>query len=422
MGTDEHVPFKSPKLIPVLIGVFLFLFVGGLLLVTFLDVPARELGPNSENYSSLGHHAFVEILKQSGFKVYRSHHFFYLQEHQKTVLFLEPDPLKWEKYTHQAFSRSVRRILQAENDIILACPKWEVTSRHPSQKEWIAGYRMISTESVNRLLTDLELPLRIFHQMPSHTQAIEASSRKTYDLKAESLQVFSISSNARVNPKVLAETSSGNPVVCLLYGFAGTGGKLIVVSDPDLFNTMGIGEGENGPLLLSILRKEVPTRRLWVDEVCHGLGYPPSILRALLTYPALCITLQSVLIGLFLAWLAGIRFRPPLPLPQRKRSLEEQVKAFTLITCASTNHGYFLQKYLKSVIQELSDHFPSINSLPFSKKIAYLDELAKARGVKYSLKLLYDKSLIAKKVSSVMTVARGIHLWREAMGSKKRIS
>ena len=243
-------------------------------------------------------------------------------------------------------------------------------------------------------------------------------NNKVHKLEVQHLQHIVLPYDLRVKPKILAQTSDGEIISCIFYGFAGVGGDLIVISDPDLINNMGIGKKDNGLLIVPLLKSLVKERTLWIDEICHGLGYPKSILRALLTYPAICITIQALLIGLCLAWLVGVRFRPPIPINARRRSLEEQTTAFANITCSSSKHSYFLQKYLKSILQELQEYYPSIANMPFSKKVEYLDEIGKFRNVPYSLRTLYDKSLKIKKMTNITTMAKAMHQWKLRMISK----
>jgi hypothetical protein len=115
-----------------------------------------------------------------------------------------------------------------------------------------------------------------------------------------------------------------------------------------------------------------------------------------------------------------VRFAPPRPPPQRSRSLEEQVKAFANITCFSQKHSHFLQKYLKSVLQELGEQYPCIVPMPVTQKIDYLEELGKARGTRDSLKTLYYHALKVNKPGNVILIAKGIHRWKEKMLSCKK--
>ena len=382
-----------------------------------LDRPARRPGANSESYSAVGHHALVAVLKQSGLAVFRGHHLFYLRTRGKAIVFIEPKLDKWNRYIHNEFDDSLRQLLRTNNTVIVVCPKWMVQRRHSENPHWVGNCELLTSDSINSWLRQLRLPIKIAHQRQSNIQASLYASNRHYPITSTPLQYF-IPGNRPIKP--LITTKSGQILACCLHYFENLSGDLILISDPDLLNNKGLGLANNGRLILSLFHDQLAGKQIWIDEIGHGLGYPQSLLRTLLTYPVNCLTLQVLLAGCCLAWLVGIRFRPPLPAPRRSRSLEEQVKAFANITCSGRQHNYFLQKYLRSVLQEMSEHYPAITAMPLKGKLEYLTDIEKTRKVNYSITTLYRRSCKARNPRNITLIAKGIHRWKEQMISYRK--
>jgi hypothetical protein len=89
--------------------------------------------------------------------------------------------------------------------------------------------------------------------------------------------------------------------------------RLIVVSDPDLLATHGLGRGRNADLALALLERLDPAggRAVVVDETLHGHELQPSLARELLRWPLALATLQGALALGLLAWAALVRFGRP---------------------------------------------------------------------------------------------------------------
>ncbi len=414
LGRDESIPFRSPKIIPILIGSFLFLFVAGVVLMTFLEKTDREPNPSSFSYCALGHHALVQILDACNFTVIRGRHYFYKHIQEKMVLFLQPSRRLWADYTHEPISTSLQKIVTNDNIVLLTWPKWRILHPSAQNSQWVGDWIFLSADDLSGFSSEMGQDVQV-KRIFANKSTLKTAWNKTYAIQCDSLQYF-----AYHQGKVLVSTQDQKPIVVEISNSNLNKGRLILVADPEIFTNMGVGKEENGMLALDMLQDLQPNKDVIVDEIAHGLGRPPSVLRALLTHPGIYITLQILLIGLFLAWLVGVRFRPPLAEPKRSRSLEEQIKAFAHITCAGNQHEYFLGKYLKSVIQELAERFPMIVPMPMSQKIEYLDQLGKAFGNPYSILSLYQKSLRVHHPRNISFIAKGIHQWKERMISLKK--
>ena len=408
LETDERIPFKKPNIIYILLGCFLLLFFGGILINTFINFLPNDVNANSNSYSCIGHRAFIEILKKCGFNVQLSHQYIHPYVKKTTILFLEPNLHKWNEYTHQPLGLSIDKMLNKGKTVIIVCPKWRARGIHKKNKSWLKDYVLITDFAVNNFLSMLNTSLEIVRLNKKSSKISIYGQNKLWQIHSNSIQVFKKNSLYTS----FATTVDGHPFI---YSLRINRGELIIVSDPGIFNNMNIGKVDNGLFMLELLKRTAPNKNLLIDEIAHGFGAPPSILKALLTYPALCITLHSIVIAIFIAWSTGKRFYAPLPSPKRNRSLEEQIKAFAGITCSSKKHSYFLQKYIKYIIQEVEEHYPCLLTLKFNEKLDYLEEIGKIRKNPYSIRELYIKSKKNKTGSNVNAMAKRIYKWKKQM-------
>ena len=92
---------------------------------------------------------------------------------------------------------------------------------------------------------------------------------------------------------------------------------LLVLSDPDVIATHGLGRGGNAELALALLDRLDPGGRavVVVDETLHGHELQPSLPRELLRWPLVLATLQAALALALLAWAALVRFGRPRAAP-----------------------------------------------------------------------------------------------------------
>lgn len=415
METDERIPFRSAQIGYIFVGVFLVLFLGGVILAALVNPVPENPGTHSYSYSAIGHHALLEIAREAGFKIVTMHRFFHLQGGgMQTILFLEPNPDYWQNYTMQSLQSNMESMLDKGSTIVIACPKWRYSGKSRQNSLWIEKKILLSEKEAQSIFYDLNLPLTI-SRSESNINSVEehwenGQIRKIY---TETLQVL----NGR-NLSPLITTTTGEILVGSLLCRRGT---IVVISDPDLFQNFSIGKEDNGVIMLSLLAFLTQgNKTLWVDEISHNLGRPPSILGELLAYPTLCITLQILLCLAFLAWMVGVRFQTPFPIPRQNRSLQEQTRAFANTISSGNKHHYFFQKYIHSVIMELIEFYPSTASLSFSQKVEYLDQIGKSRNLPHSIKKMYIQSQKMSGIRTIIHLVKGIHQWKQQMISYKQ--
>ncbi|MGB3966920.1 MAG: DUF4350 domain-containing protein [Planctomycetota bacterium] len=147
------------------------------------------------------------------------------------------------------------------------------------------------------------------------------------------------------------------PVIACEQGvLLGRIGEILVLSDPDLLANHGLPLGDNGALVLAIVRANKQDGAIVFDETVHGRRLDPSIWHLAGQFPFVLITGHLLLLLAVVAWVAHGRFGPVLPaavpIAAGKRFLIDNIAA--LLTRAG-NAGPSLRRYGRQRLRRAAD-------------------------------------------------------------------
>ncbi len=135
------------------------------------------------------------------------------------------------------------------------------------------------------------------------------------------------------------------------------GAHLVVLADPDLLATHGLGAADNAAIAVGLLDRlgAAAGAPIVVDETLHGLEAQPSLARELLRWPLVLATIQAALALALLAWIALVRFGPPRP---GERALAPGKAFLVENTAALLRHGgdpgYAAVAYLRAAKEQIA--------------------------------------------------------------------
>jgi len=135
-----------------------------------------------------------------------------------------------------------------------------------------------------------------------------------------------------------------------------SGGRLFVLSDPDLIANHGLARGDNAGRALGLLSR-IPGagQTVVVDETLHGFEQTPSLWRELFVFPLLSATLQGLLALLMLVWSGLGRFGAPMPTSSTHASGRALLIENTAALLGSAGHSaHSLARYLDVTIGDLA--------------------------------------------------------------------
>lgn len=289
-------------------------------------------GADSFSRSALGHRALVELVERAGKTVFVSR-FAPLAELGPEVGFLVLEPPVTMDGGDLALLVSDALDLGSRVVVVLPKRRWLPDPKRP---EWIADSRLVPQGEIHRMLDDL---------VGAVEQSLDAAGMPvaaTGSLWLRRLDGDPVPGGWVVRAPLAGERPELDQAQVLVpadpddpHGFeplAATDAgmlvarhrqlPLVIVSDPDLVATHGLGRGDNAVLALSLLR--AGGERAWVvDETVHGFERAPALFRGLLEPPLLPVTVHLGLLSLLALWLAVLRFgAPERPAPALGRGSE----------------------------------------------------------------------------------------------------
>ena len=359
---------------------------------------------DSFSRSAVGHHAAVELLRRMGWQVVVSRHRTDARAKEGAVVaLLEP------RVGPDDAAR--RRTLGAVNDaarwLLVVLPKREAIP-DPARPRLVAMADPLPPGDAQRVLDALELDAKVVRPEKKITAWRGG-------LPAPELEGPQLVTSTHLKPLLSADAG-------MLVGEVDVPGewRTIVLADPDVIATHGLGRGANAVLLVRLLeRLGAGGRTVVVDETLHGHEEQPSISRALVRFPLVLATLSAVLAAALLAWAAAVRFgrpRPPDPaLAPGKLFLVEQ-------TAGLLRHGGRAGDAAAAYLRAAKDAVIHALRPPgeASAGDAWLARAEAARGAEGALAALEERvrRLSARRAGGeeeAVRLARDIHAWREEL-------
>jgi hypothetical protein len=367
--------------------------------------------------SAIGHRAFLDLARRLGLQVLTSRHrtASHAADDVVTVL-LEPD---LGEEAGPARARLVD-VAAAAGQLLLVLPK-RTGPPDPLRPGWLGEAALVTPAAALA-------PLRALGDEDAWDLALEA--RLVRLERAPSNWRGELPAPSLPSPQLLV-TEALTPLLWsdqgMLVGELTSGEfRVVVVSDPDLLSTHGLGRGDNAVVALRLLeRLGAPARPLVVDETLHGLEIQPSITRELLRFPLLLATLQALLAAALAAWAASVRFGRPRPAP---RALQAGTAFLVESTAGLLQHGghagHALAAYWRDAREEVLRRLHGRGE-PAADPDRALRRLLEARGEPAAL-LALDR--LSARVAAVQgrprqrgaedeaaRTALAIHRWREEL-------
>jgi hypothetical protein len=396
-----------------LVAALVFVVLGGEL------VRVESAEADAYSRSALGHEAFVEMLRRLDVPVLVSRHSSVARAGEDAVLaFLEPRPWTLGDSEPSLLAHVWTRM----GPTLVVLPKYEAVplGGHPA---WIERVNWIGRERVESVVEALGVTARVVR--------VEGSiGSEAWRLQEEAVAVApTLSRPQLLVPGPAAQKVDGRELIAAPEGvFAlelrtAFGAPILVVSDPDIFATHGLGDGDNALLafaLVEYLREGEAA--VVIDETLHGHEVRPTVWRELVEFPLVLATAHGVLLLVVLAWAAVRRFGAP----ERPPPAIEPGKGFLIENTAELlryggHSGHTLRRYWFNTLQEVGQRLNAPSHLGSVELRRWLDELATERGVEppvEELGLAVDELGVAserRQGRAVLRLARRIHDWRKDM-------
>ena len=385
-----------------------------------------SFGQDGFSRSAVGHAAFTELLRRLGFRVVVSRH----RTAEKgsggaVVALLEPRVGPEAEPSADTFSA----IEGASDALLVVLPK-RAALPDPLRPRFVAGAEVLPLDVPQRILEKLDRGGKVVRpersiggwrgELPAPSldrpQLIQSDLLKPLLACDDGILVGEILGYAEDDE----DEDGGGPEEGSRASAGAPAWRTIVVADPDLLATHGLGRGANAAILVRALeRLGAGNLTIAVDETLHGFEEQPSLARELVRFPLAPATFSAILVAGLLAWGGFVRFGRPSP-PQR--ALKEGRLALVESTAALLRHGGHFSHaaiaYLRAAKERVAHRLrPSGEA---GEDAAWLAEAAEARGRGGALRAIEARvqKLAARRVGGeeeAVRAAQAIHRWREEM-------
>lgn len=315
--------------------------IGGSLLLSFLLLVYRSdhldtvsVAADSYSVSALGHHLFVELLRESGCPVSRSRFGTGRRAQHSLLLVAEP---------RGSDAGELRGMLADASSAVVVLPKRR-GNRDPQVEHWIGDAALLGTGEVQAVL-------RTFASGATVERAPGPPSVWQFHGEVPELP-FPVADDLQL----LLGTGFRPLVRCRHGALAGrfdVGGTAVtVIADPDVLANHGIDDGRNAEFAIGLFDALRDGRPVVVDETLHGFELQPSLWEQLGRFPLVLVLVHCLLLLALIAWLARGRFGPTAPPPRELASDKQALldnTAELLLRSDHTLHG--LRRYFRDRVR-----------------------------------------------------------------------
>lgn len=388
------------RVVVVLICLGITGFVGSLIVTNLADDPeiTRPVGANGFSTSAVGHRAFKEFLEAMGHEVRTHSRPMDLADRDVAAVVLA-EPLTGRE-------ERVQRIMR-DYPTLIVLPKWWV---RPSltNPHWAANARLLSdnhAEAILNWVVEGGTVTRI-DKAPSRWHMASAGAAPTIDGTVQLVR------SDKLFP--LVSTDDGVLIGALADGPHTT----IVIADPDILATHGLGKGDNAALLAKLVNS-FGGGAIVLDETIHGFSTHEGVSTAIFDMPFVWVT---VLVGLAIAvlvWASVGRFGAPM---------EERESAntggATLVESASDlvveagNLSESFKRYAQQVQLRVAQRLHAPRTLSRDELIEWLDRIGRSRGAQSDYRELMRQVLLHQQGTGdgngdALRLAKALRRWQE---------
>ena len=381
----------------ILVAIVVFISLIGIIVELSGPPPGAESGRSSWGIRPWGHRAVFALMKRLDRPVTRTRlpDARVLADNPVLVLWA---PKNWQAASQPRFLRDARRWVEQGGILVISPAPWQ---RPANQLErWAQTQNPDSTALVELGLSDVHVKLvGEIEKETAWRTPLGASSEKeawAFGLAPPAAETVTVDAAGSLAPVAVAQelsvpakgfyaieyTGSQEPAgtvhirhstgerSLVAAEFALGKGRLLVVSDPDLFGNAYLGRADNSVLAAHLLGRY--RRPLVFDEFYHGLNVQgnPFWLLSLPRYGLLALTL--LLTSVMWVWRAAVRLGPPLEGDRAdRRDLREYIEAMARLFNRPKHRPFVLNHLRDGILWSLSKELRTDPCLPGEKGIAF---------------------------------------------------
>lgn len=418
----------SRSIIGWIVGVGVVSFALALLLSAFGEDLFEKPTPDTNSFSrsALGHRALAELLRSLGIGVVsRRAPGTGTPGVVRPVVAAEPDP----DVLLQAEDRLpelVREAHASQAPLVVVLPKWRGLP-HPKNPGWVGGAALLSEGTVLQVLEQLGAEglkeAGIEREKGPRVRGCSAGWRSAGDIDYR--VDLAPAQLLEPGPGLEPEVTCGKGLLIARHQAGPEQPEIYLVSDPDLLNNHGLGDGDNAVLIYDFLTHRLGAKGLILDETIHGFRRAPGLLAEAFRFPLLLAVLQALVLTGVLLWAGMGRFGKPVPPPAGLGSGRQVLIDSTARLLTHGGHGAeSLARYFHQTLRALASGLGLPSEMPDSEVLQRLQRISRERRLGMDLYTLQQQvgNPPGGGVATdwALSIARDLHRWRQEMTDGNR--
>jgi len=155
-----------------------------------------------------------------------------------------------------------------------------------------------------------------------------------------------------------------------------------VVSEPDLLHNFNLHRAEHGAIWLALLRKELKSKTILVDEVFHGHSKKYALADKLSSFPNVLFVIHGLLLLLVFAWAGAHRFGVPIMgRGERERGPREVLFITTWVLAHGKRPQKLVVSYIQYCLRDAMERLRLESSGTLEERVQRLDQAAERLGI-----------------------------------------
>jgi len=192
------------------------------------------------------------------------------------------------------------------------------------------------------------------------------------------------------------------------------GGRLYLLSDPDLLATHGLTAADNALLIVDVIRRLLPPDGVVVvDETVHGYVQPPSLARELVSYPLILATVQLALFGIATVWAGLGRFGAPRPEASSGAGRSTLVENTAELLRFGGHWRFTLTRYSHVLLSDVGRRLHAPSDLTGTALVPWLRRLGALRHASRDIDATLAKLAAAQSPAVAVRIAGELAEWRK---------
>jgi Domain of unknown function (DUF4350) len=390
-------PFSRTAVVALVAGTLLSIGLAGIL-TAFGDDLSDPVSASADSYSksAIGHRGLVRLLERLDIPVVVSRS---ESARADNGLLVVAEPI----ITDDASRTRLERLIASGRKTLVVLPKWHGFAQ--PHEPWLEHATYVPAQEVDDVLKVIDYDMQT-------SDVVRLGAPPTWVFADDNAPEPDLAAPQLIHTTTIGRAIGDRQHNILLGTRERTFNLVYVLTDPDVLNNQGLRRPANARFMVKLIDGLRDGGPVIIDETMHGYTRPPSVMRTLLAFPLVVVTVQIIACAILLVWAAMVRFGPrraaPPPIAPGKDFLIRNTAA---LLHYGGHHADAVRRYLQLTVADVRHALHA----PAAATTTWLDDVRRSRGGTISLAELERAAASETHPRNLVALADRIYRWRMEM-------